>query len=180
MNRVLIAGFGPFNGVIDNPSAAIAEALDGCIYNGVAVVGREMPVSHRRSIELCAMARASVDPVAILGIGVALSRTAVTVEDWASRPSDVGKEDIDGHAVPVLDGTEPERRQSTIDGAKLAQLLDADLGDDAGDYVCNSWLFQAVGAFDIPVGFIHIPPTGLDPAKLLVAVGQIWGCDDGR
>ena len=97
MNRVLIAGFGPFNGVIDNPSAAIAEALDGCIYNGVAVVGREMPVSHRRSIELCAMARASVDPVAILGIGVALSRTAVTIEDWASRPSMSGrKTSMDG------------------------------------------------------------------------------------
>ena len=110
MNRVLIAGFGPFNGVIDNPSAAIAEALDGCIFNGAAVVGREMPVSHRRSIEVCAMARASVNPVAILGIGVALSRTDVTVEDWASRPSDIGKEDVDGHTVPVLDGAEPERR----------------------------------------------------------------------
>ena len=177
MNRVLIAGFGPFNGVIDTPSAALAEALDGCIFTGAAVVGREMPVSHRRSIEVCAMARASVNPVAILGIGVALSRTDVTVEDWASRPSDV-QEDVDGHTVPVLTGG-ARRRQSTIDGARLARA-DARLGDDAGDYVCNSWLFQAVGAFDIPVGFIHIPPTGPDPAKLLTAVGQIWGCDDGR
>ena len=179
MSTVLIAGFGPFDGVIDNPSAAIAEALDGCVFEGVAVVGREMPVSHRRSIEVCAMAQASVQPVAIIGIGVALSRTVVTVEDWGSRPIASGREDVDGHVAPTLELPGPDRRQSTIDAAELARLLDAELGDDAGTYVCNSWLYQAVGAFDVPVGFIHIPPNGLDPAKLLRALGRLWGGDDG-
>lgn len=179
MNTVLIAGFGPFDGVIDNPSAAIAEALDGCVFEGVAVAGREMPVSHRRSVEVCAMAQARVQPVAIIGIGVALSRTGVTVEGWASRPTDTGKEDVDGHRLPPTGSDGPERLQSSMDVHTLARLLDADVGDDAGTYVCNSWLYQAVSAFDVPVGFIHIPPNGLDPAKLLRAVGQMWGSGHG-
>ena len=179
MRRVLIAGFGPFNGVMDNPAAAIAEALDGCIFGGVQVVGREMPVSHRRSIEVCTMAWGSTGFTAILGIGVALQRTEVTVEGWASRPENTGKEDADGHPLPVLDAMSPDRRQATVDSARLARLLDAGLGDDAGDYVCNSWLYQAVGSFDVPVGFIHVPPDGLDTAKLLRAVGQIWGSNNG-
>ena len=179
MNNVLIAGFGPFDGVIDNPSAALAEALDGCIYDGVAIVGREMPVSHRRSIEVCAMAKERTQPIAIIGIGVALSRSVVTVEGWASLPVDTGREDMDGHVTPVLTSAGSPRRQATIDSGLMAKLLEAELGDDAGDYVCNSWLYQAVDAFDVPVGFIHIPPNGLDPAKLLRAVGRLWGCVDG-
>ncbi len=180
MNTVLVAGFGPFDGVIDNPSAAIAEALDGCVFGGVNVVGREMPVSHRRSIEVCALAHADANAVAILGIGVALSRTTVTVEGWATRPEACGREDIDGHEAPVLTSAGPQRLRSTVDASQLARLLDADLGDDAGDYVCNSWLYQAVTAFEVPVGFIHIPPIGLDPAKLLRALGQMWGIEDVR
>ena len=177
MNTVLIAGFGPFDGVIDNPSSAMAEALDGCMFGGVTVVGREMPVSHRRSIEVCALAQADARAVAILGIGVALSRSSVTVEGWATRPEACGREDVDGHELPVLTAAGPERLEATVDSSQLAGLLAADLGDDAGDYVCNSWLYQAVTAFDVPVGFIHIPPSGMDSAKLLRTLGQMWGSE---
>jgi pyrrolidone-carboxylate peptidase len=35
--------------------------------------------------------------------------------------------------------------------------LDAELSDDAGDYICNETLYLALGS-DVPrVGFIHVP-----------------------
>ncbi|PWL23368.1 MAG: hypothetical protein DCO99_04360 [Synechococcus sp. XM-24] len=39
--RVLVTGFGPFDGVPENPSGLIAKAL----HNGDDIVGVELPVS---------------------------------------------------------------------------------------------------------------------------------------
>ncbi|HKX45494.1 MAG TPA: pyrrolidone-carboxylate peptidase, partial [Planctomycetota bacterium] len=40
----LVTGFGPFLDVDDNPSGAVARALDGARVGPFEVVGRELPV----------------------------------------------------------------------------------------------------------------------------------------
>ncbi len=179
MKTVLLVGFGPFDAVIDNPAAALAEALDGCVFGGVQVIGREMPVSHRRSIQLCEMAIAEHSPEAIVGLGVAVQRTDVTVENWGARPEVGGREDLDGYTAPELPPNCPPRLEATIDSEALARKIAGTVGDDAGAYVCNSWLYQAILRFKLPVGFIHIPPHGMDAARLLRALDGLWGSDDG-
>ena len=175
MKTVLVAGFGSFGDVVNNPSSAISEALDGCVLNGVQVVGREMPVSHDRSIEVCRLIVERTGAVALIGIGVAMNRTNVTVERTGCRPTPSERLDVDHCGAPKGLAPGPERVRSTVDCDQLAQLLGADVGDDAGDYVCNSWLYQAIRTFSVDVGFIHVPPLGLDSGRLLGAIATMWG-----
>ena len=86
MNTVVVVGFGSFGDVTNNPSAAIAAALDGCVLDGVAIVEREMPVSYDRSIGLCALLLARTRAVALIGIGVAMDRSAVAVDVMGDDP----------------------------------------------------------------------------------------------
>ena len=175
MNTVLVAGFGSFEGVVDNPSAAIAEALDGCIYGGIRVVGREMPVSFERSIEVCRMWIEGTDAMALIGIGVAMSRSEVAVEKRGRCPQADGQLDVDHRVCPPSEKDAPAEVCSTLDAARLAASLGVELSDDAGTYVCNHWLYRAVQDFDIPVGFIHVPPNGLDTGTLLRSIHEMWG-----
>ncbi len=180
MNTVIVAGFGAFEGVIDNPSAAIADALDGCVMGGLAVFGREMPVSYQRSIDVCRLWLASTQAVAIVGIGVAMSRDQVTVERTARLPKAAERMDVDGQVCAKVEPDSPLALRATMDVDRMADVLGAVIGDDAGDYVCNSWLYHAVHQFDVDVGFIHVPPNGLDTGKLLRALFELWGDDGGK
>lgn len=175
MNTVVVVGFGAFGDVLNNPSAAIADALDGCVLNGVCVVGREMPVSHDRSLAVSELLVARTRAVALLGIGVAMDRSVVTVERMGRRPVRSSRLDVDHRAEPQNLDAGPDVVASTVDCDRLAALLDASVGDDAGAYVCNSWLYQAVHRFPIEVGFIHVPPLGLDSGRLLSAMAHLWG-----
>jgi hypothetical protein len=59
---------------------------------------------------------------------------------------------------------------ATIDVHRLALALGANVSDDAGRYVCNAWLYRVARGFPAPVGFVHVPPSGLDPAILLAGL----------
>ncbi len=180
MNTVIVAGFGPFEGVIDNPSAAIADALDGCIFGGVRVIGREMPVSFERSIEVCRLWIEGTGAMALIGIGVAMSRSTVMVERRGGCPQDDGQLDVDHRTCPPGGHDAPSEVWSTVDAARLASSIGAEVSDDAGTYVCNHWLYRAVQDFDIPVGFIHVPPNGLDTGALLRGIHEMWGDSNGE
>ena len=175
MNTVIVAGFGSFDSVVNNPASAIAAALNDCVFGNLRIVGREMPVSYARSIDVCNMWVASADAVAILGIGVALERTEVTVESTGARPDPEAREDVDGRPPPSFDATSPASVSATWDVERLAALTGANVGDDAGRYVCNAWLYQAVLRLSVPVAFLHVPPMGVESGKLLSAIHEMWG-----
>jgi len=175
VNTVVVAGFGSFDNVVNNPSSAIAAALDECVLGNIHVMGREMPVSYERSVDVCEMWVRANKAVALVGIGVALDRTEITIERTGVRPLVGAREDVDGRPPRAQGLSQPETVQSTADVERLAQVMEARVGDDAGTYVCNAWLYQAVLRFDIPVAFIHVPPMGLDSGKLLSAIEAIWG-----
>ena len=52
----------------------------------------------------------------------------------------------------------------------LAQLLDAGVSSDAGGYVCNAWAWTVPQALDAPAAFVHVPPEGMPPERLLAAI----------
>lgn len=173
--NVLVAGFGPFGEVVDNPSSRLAMALDGVTTNGVCIIGREMPVSYHRSVACCVEWAVAFDADVVIGVGVAVSRDWVTVERTGVQPGPELQADVDGGVTVHLPQSAPDQVQSTVETAQLAHHLNAVVGDDAGRYVCNAWLYQAVQQIDVPVGFLHIPPTGLDAERLRYAIGQMWG-----
>jgi pyrrolidone-carboxylate peptidase len=124
-----------------------------------------MPVSHRTAhLETLALARAHRPPL-VLGFGVAVSREQVTVERRAQRRV-ADKLDAWGEVRALPRG--PRSLPVSIDPARLATALAAGLSDDAGDYVCNGWLYRMLrGDPSGLCGFVHVPPTGLEPDRLL-------------
>ena len=162
--KVLITGFGPFGDVVDNPSAALARAVDGFQWAEHQIIGVVLPVSYSRgpadTIRLACEQRVDL----VLGFGVAMDRDGVFVERRAVHVAH-GRPDVDGACVAM--GVGPEERLSTVDVGRLADALGAAVSDDAGQYVCNAWLYTVTEALDVPVGFVHVPASGLSSEALL-------------
>lgn len=161
-----MTGFGPFREVVDNPSARLAHAVDGARFGEVEVVGRVLPVSYERGpSQTIAMAREmGVD--AVVGLGVAVKRSAVEVECQARRCAE--GLDEDGAPAPRLDG--PAVIVSSWSPMQWAGALGCEVSDDAGSFVCNAWLYRVAGDLDCPVVFIHVPSGGLEPKRFLKAL----------
>ncbi|MFT7521853.1 MAG: pyroglutamyl-peptidase [Kiritimatiellia bacterium] len=168
---ILITGFSAFLDVSDNPSGALANAVDGRVVQGVPIVGRILPVSYARAPELTSRWVTELDARAVVGMGVACGRSSVMVERSGGRRC-ADAADVDGVVLDDL-GEGPDRREATLDAQALATALGATVSDDAGGYVCNAWLYRVVGRVVVPAVFIHVPPSGLEPLRLLHALGVL-------
>lgn len=166
MKTVLITGFGPFPGVSDNPTAALAQQLDGRTFGDVRIVGKVLPVSYRRAPRMTLAAAAAHKAHAILGLGVSGRATEARVESTAHWLPE-GRVDVDGQTLTLLNGP----AQVRASWPALAGLLGLGMSDDAGTYVCNAWLYQVASQAKVPVSFVHVPPGGLDVEALGHAVG---------
>ena len=163
---VLVTGFGPFPGVDDNPTSVLARAVSGATVAGHIVHGVVLPVRYDEApARTIALAR-ELGAVLVVGTGVAVRRERVTVERVGRAA--VGRPDVAGWTPASLDG--PPLVPSTLDVATLCAALDADPSDDAGSYVCNAWLHGVAQGLEVPVGFVHVPPTGLPAARLLAGL----------
>ena len=166
----LVLGFGPFGAVTDNPSSRLALALDGrAVGAGHALVGRIMPVSYQRSFEVTMVAVAAVRPAFVLGVGVAMTRSASLVERFARNYAHGSVPDVDGemrrdHGTGTL-------LAECAAAAELAAALGFGVSEDAGEYVCNAWLFQALRA-RLPCAFLHVPEAGADPDQVASGLGR--------
>lgn len=184
MRTLLVTGFGPFLDVTDNPSGALARAVDGAVLPGlspavlpgfedtvVRVVGRELPVSYARGPSEAVRLAWELGAIAVIGTGVAVSRPRVSVERFGRRLCGTGA-DVDGVVLASLaPAAAPDVVPSTWDVDALCAALDAEPSDDAGGYVCNAWLYRVSGALPgVPVTFVHLPADGLSPERLLRAL----------
>ncbi|MFT5683775.1 MAG: pyroglutamyl-peptidase [Myxococcota bacterium] len=179
--RVLVMGFGPFLTITDNPAARVAREIDGLTRGGVVFVGRIMPVSFDRAVSETLAAVEEIRPIALVGIGVARSRSVVTIEAIGRNIADGETPDVDGQCRVQLESDGPDQRAVTLPSLQLASRLGAVVGYDAGRYVCNAWLYQMLQTSHsgLPTGFIHIPPAGLQASRLADALADIEGMNHG-
>lgn len=168
---ILLTGFGPFGEVDDNPSARLVRALHGAQLGGVPVRGLVLPVSYTRGPAAAIEAARTLRAQAVIGFGVAVRRSRIEVESRAVAAC-VG-DDIDGQCPPCP-APGPATRAPTLDAAHLAACLGAAVSTDAGTYVCNAWLYRVPAALDVPAGFIHIPPQGVDPDQVRRGLEAWW------
>ncbi len=168
---VLVTGFGPFPSVAVNPTAAVAQAVDGAVVaGGVPVLGRVLPVSFARGPDLAVALAREHDAQLVVGLGVARRRSGVWVERRGVRV-ERSTVDVDGSDVCLLDG--PDRVIATLDVDRFARILGAEVSDDAGRYVCNAWLYRVAQALPVPVGFVHVPAEGIEPTRLLDGIAAL-------
>lgn len=165
-----MTGFGPFPGVPTNPTAQLARQVDGRSVCGVQVVGRVLEVSWQAGPDAAIAAAREVGAERVVGLGVAMNRAGVEVETVAFCASN-GAPDVHGLCDAGLSG--PAEVRATLDTERLAAALDATLSRDAGRYVCNAWLYRVTSALDVPVGFVHVPASGMTAERLLRGLASL-------
>ncbi len=170
MKRLLITGFAPFGGDKVNPSWQAVSALPETV-GGWELVKRELPVTFRGAPQALFATMDETEPDAVLMIGLAGSRGAVTPEQQGFNEIVARIPDNEGcqpQNEPVIPGG-PEVLYSTLPvedmtEAILAAGVPARLSESAGRFVCNTLLYAALYRLEqsddpVPAAFIHVPAT---------------------
>lgn len=165
----LVTGFEPFGGEAINPSWEIARALHGQVIGGLPVVAVQLPCVFETSLPALRAAIRRHRPRAVLALGLAGSRSAISLERVALNLTDARIPDnADAQPVdqPVIAGA-PAAYFTRLPVKALARRLQAaglpaELSFSAGSFVCNQVFFGLMHALrrrpGVPAGFIHVPP----------------------
>ena len=105
-HKIVLSGFEPFGGLMQNPSQRVVEQLDGEIINQFQVVGLVLPVARWRCWELLHDALLSHNPAFVVALGVS-GRAQISLESMAYN--------FDKFVIPDNDGTMAQER--IVDGA---------------------------------------------------------------
>ncbi|MFC7376182.1 pyroglutamyl-peptidase I [Brachybacterium sp. GCM10030268] len=172
---VLLTGFAPFGGELENPSwEAVRRAAPMLRDRGVAVQDVELPVEFGRAGDLLETAVREHRPGLVIATGVAAGRTAITPERVAINIRDARIPDNAGAAPidePVITGGPvayfTDLPIKAMVAALSAEAIPASVSQTAGTYVCNDVFYRlqhlaatgtgAAGA--IRGGFVHVPST---------------------
>lgn len=165
--NILVTGFQPFGDHALNPSARLAEALDGTECGGRQVNGLVLPVEVETAPALLQQAVETLQPEIVLSLGLAGSRAALAIERVAinvldfALPDNGGRQPIDDPVIPggpaAYFATVPVRR---ISAAWRSAGLPGYVSNTAGTYLCNQILYVALHLgqeHGFRAGFIHTP-----------------------
>jgi len=164
---LLLAGFEPFGGERVNPSGEIARQLEGELIGGLRVRALELPVTYGAPA-LLAGAIAQLRPAAMLGLGQAGQRAAISLERIAINLMDSAARDNAGgrmHDQRVIAGG-PDAYFARLPLRQIMRALDrrhipCELSLSAGTFLCNAVMYAALHELrrrpHVPCGFLHLP-----------------------
>jgi len=194
MKHLLITGFAPFGGETVNPSWEAVRLLPDRI-GDVVLHKRELPVVFTAGAETAWAEAKRLRPDAVLCVGQAGTRSAVTPEYVAinlrhTRMADnAGRQPLD---EPIVPGG-PAAYFATVPVRRMVEAIERTgvpcaCSYSAGTFVCNEVLYTLLHRLrdtGIAVGFIHVPylPEQGSPnltlaemvAALTAAVSALWG-----
>lgn len=166
---VLVTGFEPFGGEPLNPSWEVAQALHGQPIAGWPVVAVQLPCVFAAAPRVLQAALRRHRPRAVLCLGLAGSRSAISFERVAINWVDARIPDNAG-AQPVDQPVQARGAAAHFTGLPIKALaqrvqqagLPAELSFSAGSFVCNQVFYALMQALrrrpGVPGGFIHLPP----------------------
>jgi pyroglutamyl-peptidase len=173
---IVVTGFAPFGGERINASWEVARNLDGDLIGGLQVKSVRLPVNCLAAARRVEAAFVRYRPHAILGLGQARGRPALSLERIAInlfQNTRAGKLDARSAGNPVIrDGPDAYFSRLPI-GALLKTLerrkIPASISLSAGAYACNAAMYAALHATrrrtDFPAGFIHLPFDAAQSAR---------------
>lgn len=166
--KILVTGFEPFGGESTNPSMELVKALEpqiGSAHIHTAI----LPVTASGGLQAALQAIQEIGPDAVVCVGQAGGRCAVTVERVGVNVDDFSIPDNEGkqpHNVPIVEGG-PDAYLSTLPIHEMVEAMrgagvPAAVSNSAGTYVCNHVMYGVAHylAQHKPTamsGFIHIP-----------------------
>ncbi len=165
---ILVTAFDPFGGAETNASLEVLEALPERI-GAAKLEKRVLPTVFGLSARLAEEAAEQLRPEAVVCLGQAAGRKAVTPERVAVNLMDASRPDNGGNQPedqPVVPGG-PAAYFSTLPVKAMAAAIreagvPAAVSHTAGTFVCNSLMYAmlhyaAVSRPDLPCGFVHVP-----------------------
>jgi pyroglutamyl-peptidase len=167
MKKILITGFEPFGNDKINPALEAVRLIAGRKLNGGEISICQVPVVRYKSIDVVKQAIEEQQPYAVITVGQASGRTAITPERIAINVDDFRIPDNDGIQVidePVVEGG-PDAYFTTLPvkamvSAMQSEGIPAMVSNTAGTFVCNH-LFYGIQHYlkdtNIRHGFVHIP-----------------------
>ncbi|MBI5434097.1 MAG: hypothetical protein HZA52_14790 [Planctomycetes bacterium] len=177
--RIAITGFGAFRGesdvaVVENPSRAIAFALEREPPPGVQVVAAELSVTFERAPRELERWLAGLDapPAALLGLGVQSRGGVYRLERRARARLEGDRRDNDGRGAGEATAGLTGDLATELDLARLAVALrvggasDVLCSDDAGGFVCERVyhaLLERGRSLGVPAVFLHLPTVAQAP-----------------
>ncbi|MGH2341728.1 peptidase C15 [Segnochrobactraceae bacterium EtOH-i3] len=170
--RVLIAGFGPFPGVPDNPAAGVARRFaaraarrpGGELQVSAAVV----PTTWELLDDLPGLL-ARLRPDIIIALGVAVEAPVVRIETIAlNRATRIAVDAVGARARSRrLRADGPPALHAPADPGRLVRMarslgLPLRISRDAGDYLCNGLFYEATrlvraSGRTTRLAFVHVP-----------------------
>ena len=166
MKKLLITGFEPFGGEKINPSWEAVKLLPENI-GDFELFKTEVPVVFEKAADFVLSKSEEIKPDAIICVGQAGGRAAVTPEmvavnlRFASIPDNEGNKPED---IPCVIGGEnayfatlPVRKMVT---AISEAGISASVSYSAGTYVCNDLIYHVLHQYketDVKACFIHVP-----------------------
>lgn len=169
-NKILVTGFGPFDGLPTNPSQQLCLTLEESIHN-CSVDKLILPVSFKSAGKNLIERLKSQDYRAVFLLGLAYPRSEVTLEKLAINWMDSEIGDNDGFLPEAkkIDANAPDAYFSSMDLRPLVEQPFPDtpppkISYTAGTYVCNALYFNALhwikkSGAPTQCLFIHVPPT---------------------
>lgn len=168
--KILVTGFVPFDGDTSNPSMDAVSALP-IVIDGAFIVRMQLPVAFGTSVNEAVAAIAQHAPDAVLSVGLAGGRCAITPEFVAINHMHAARPDNAGFApqhVSIVQGG-PAAYFSTLpvfDMVKemLAGGVPAEVSYTAGTFVCNQLMYGVLHHLHMSkknalAGFVHVPYT---------------------
>ncbi|MGH7813332.1 MAG: pyroglutamyl-peptidase I [Candidatus Binataceae bacterium] len=165
---ILLTGFAPFRGEPINPSWEVARRLDGESIGGLTVTALRIPVGCAIAARRIADAIDRLKPNAVLGLGEAGGRPAISLELVAVNIADergrMAKSGDPGRAAVIRRGPAAYFARLPLDS--ILRALDrhdipASVSLTAGAHACNALMYAALHRLrdrpEVPVGFIHLP-----------------------
>jgi pyroglutamyl-peptidase len=185
--KLLLTGFEPFGGSPVNPSEQVVRAVERQGLENIQLQTAILPVDRVAGPAALIRAVQRSKPDAVLCLGEASRRAAISIERIAVNLMDYRIADNAGHRIvdePIVrDGpaaffvTLPVR--AMLD-AVCAAGVPAELSLSAGSFLCNQVIYTllhyvAENNPKIPAGFIHLPPlpeqvVGKDPPVACMAL----------
>lgn len=166
--NILVTGFEPFGGEATNPSMELVRALEpqiGAAHIHTAI----LPVTASGGLQAAIEAIEKIGPDAVVCVGQAGGRCAVTVERLAVNVDDFSIPDNEGQQprnLPIVAGG-PDAYLSTLPIDKMVEAMrgagvPAAVSNSAGTYVCNHVMYGVAHYLHqhrptAISGFIHIP-----------------------
>ena len=166
MKKILVTGFDPFGGQPVNPAREAVMRLPDTV-GGYEITKLEIPTVFGLAAETVLQAAEELRPHAILCVGQAGGRAAVTPEvvginlREATIPDNAGNIPVN---IPVIENA-PTAYFATLPVRDMARAAkergtSCALSYTAGTFVCNDLLYTLLHHYrgtDVQVGFVHIP-----------------------